>query len=73
MAERQGAVTELEFWQAMRASLLKQAHDLQEQRAAVLQQVAAIEQKLGMARKTSPTASARREAGGQFADDKLGT
>lgn len=31
------------FWQEIRAALLKQAHDLQEQRAAVLQQAAVIE------------------------------
>lgn len=38
-------MTELEFWRDVHAALLKQAHDLQEQRAAVLQQAAVIEKR----------------------------
>jgi hypothetical protein len=44
-------MTESEFWQSMYAALMKQAHDLQEQRAGVLQQAAAIEQKFGFKNK----------------------
>lgn len=36
-------MTEREFWIAYRAALLKQAQQLQELRAAVLEQVSAIE------------------------------
>lgn len=41
---------EKQFWQQIHAALLKQARDLQEQRAAVLQQAAAIEQRFGFRR-----------------------
>lgn len=39
---------EKKFWQAIHAALLKQAHDLQEQRASVLQQAAVIEEEHGL-------------------------
>ena len=45
-----GMMVDLEFWQAIHAALLKQAHDLQEQRASVLQQAAAIEKQFGLKR-----------------------
>jgi len=43
-------MSELEFWKEVHAALLKQARDLQEQRAAVLQQAAAIEKKYNFRR-----------------------
>jgi hypothetical protein len=47
-------MTESEFWQEIHAGLLKQARDLLEQRAGVLQQASAIEKKFGFKRKAGP-------------------
>jgi hypothetical protein len=52
-------MTDLEFAIAFRAALIQEAKSLQEQRAAVLAQVAALEQKYGLGKHADKPAAAR--------------
>jgi hypothetical protein len=46
-------MTDTDFWREIYAAKMKQARDLQEQRAAVLQEAAAIEKRFGFKAKAS--------------------